>query len=139
MHWNEELDVGVEEIDAQHRQLVKALNRFVEACGEECGGDQLVEMLGFLDDYARLHFATEERIQAESGFPDYEAHHELHQEFIDHLHDLKRRFLHEGASPEIVAEINRMVAGWLVSHIAGSDKKLARFLKKSKQKIPGHR
>lgn len=134
MQWNEELDVGVEEIDAQHRQLVKALNRFVEACDEGCGGDELVGMLGFLDDYAREHFATEERIQVESGFPDYEAHRELHLEFINRLHELKRRFLHEGASPEIVAEINLMVAGWLVSHIAGSDKKLARFLKKSKGK-----
>lgn len=129
MQWSKELNVGVAEIDAQHRGLVEALNRFVEACDEGRSDDQLVEMLGFLDDYVSEHFAVEERIQAESGFPNLEAHRELHRKFIHHLHELKRRFLHEGASPEIVAEINRMVADWLVKHIAGSDKEVARFLK----------
>ncbi len=124
--WGEHLATGIGTIDDQHRELFDRLNAFLAACDAGQGKSELVGMLQFLDDYVAFHFRAEELIQEERGYPDRARHRQYHRMFIDSLTGLKRRFLIEGPTTDLVAEINRFTVGWLIDHIGEKDREFAR-------------
>ncbi len=124
--WGEHLATGIEAIDGQHRELFERLNTFLAACDAGQGKDELLGMLQFLDDYVVFHFRAEELIQEECDYPDRVRHRHYHRMFIERLASLKRRFLIEGPTVELVAEINRFTIGWLIDHIGEKDREFAR-------------
>jgi len=127
--WGEHLATGITEVDDQHRELLRRLNEFLDACDTGKGKDDLIGMLQFLDDYVVIHFRTEERLMDNHGYPDRVLHRGYHRGFIRQLNDLKRRFLLEGPSPSLVKEINLTVVSWLLDHIAVKDRAFAPFIK----------
>ena len=56
MLWNEELKIGVEQIDAEHKEMCNRIDLFFEACRQARGKQELFEMLEFLEAYANQHF-----------------------------------------------------------------------------------
>lgn len=129
LQWQENLDIGIPEIDAQHRELFDRLSRFLEACDEGRGKEELVSMLQFLDDYVGVHFKAEEEFQKKIDFEGRKEHRKLHQRFRQDLLDAKRRFIVEGPTDEVIAAINRLVVGWLVEHISTFDREMAAAFK----------
>jgi hemerythrin len=127
--WGEHLATGITEVDNQHRELLRRLNAFLDACDAGKGKEDLIGMLQFLDDYVVIHFRTEERLMEIHSYPDRVLHRGYHHGFIRQLKELKRRFLLEGPSPSLVKEINRVVVGWLLDHIAIKDRAFAPFIK----------
>lgn len=125
LEWREDLEIGIPEIDSQHRELFIRLRDFFQACDEGRGTDELIKMLQFLDDYVDVHFKAEERYQKEIGFSDQKMHKELHRRFRQQLLDVKRQFLTGGTSKEVVASINRLLLTWLLEHISEFDRKMA--------------
>jgi hemerythrin len=120
--WGEHLATGIEEIDEQHRELFRRLNAFFDACDAGKEKQELIGMLQFLDDYVVIHFRAEERLQELYGYSERDRHRDYHRGFVGQLTDLKRRFLLEGPTPALVKEINRIVVGWLLDHIAEKDR-----------------
>ena len=128
--WGEHLATGITEVDDQHRELLRRLNEFLDACDAGKGKEELIGMLQFLDEYVVIHFSTEERLQKLNDYPDRVRHREYHRGFIRQLTDMKRRFLLEGPTPALVKEINRTLVGWLLDHIAIKDRAFAPFIKR---------
>lgn len=126
LEWGEYLATGVGPVDEQHRELFRRLNTFLDACDAGKGKKELLGMLQFLDDYVAFHFRAEERLQEEYDYYDRARHREYHRSFIRKLSELKRRFLLEGPTPDLVEEINRFTVGWLLSHIAEKDRDFGR-------------
>jgi hemerythrin len=124
--WGEHLATGIDTIDDQHRELFGRLNDFLAACDSGQGKEELLGMLQFLDDYVVFHFRAEELIHEEYDYPDRARHRQYHRMFIDRLTSLKRRFLVEGPTIDLVAEINRFTIGWLIDHIGDKDREFAR-------------
>ena len=127
--WQEHLATGITEVDDQHRELLKRLNDFLDACDAGQGKEDLIGMLQFLDEYVVIHFKTEERLQKLYDYHDRARHREYHRGFIRQLTDLKRRFLLEGPTPDLVKEINRTLVGWLLEHIAEKDREFGAAVK----------
>lgn len=67
IEWTPALEVGLEEMDRQHRQLVKILNELHQAM--QAGGRQrdLMRVMDELLQYTKYHFSTEERLMAEAA------------------------------------------------------------------------
>lgn len=80
--WKESLAIGVEEIDNQHRELVRQFSRLLSACEEGKGEQEAREVLEFLEGYVRRHFSDEEALQRLHRYP---AYHELQRASL--LHD----------------------------------------------------
>jgi hypothetical protein len=70
MDWSPALSVGIEAIDAQHRQLFSLLNGFHQASTDESDEALLREVVGELIDYTKIHFAFEETLLARHAYPD---------------------------------------------------------------------
>lgn len=127
--WRREFEIGVTNIDEQHKELVSSFNYFIKACrdGEENSG--LEKMFTFIDDFVVNHFREEEIIQEKSLYPDYKNHRLEHLAFIEKINQFKTDFNHEAKSEIVqIIAINTILLDWLVKHISGSDRKLGQHL-----------
>lgn len=130
--FDEKLVTGNELIDTQHQELIARVNKLTDSL--ETGKDKLVavQTLGFLMDYTELHFSAEEKLQQEAGYPEYEVHKELHEQFKKAVRELEEMLEEEeGPSEAFVAAVNKNVVEWLTNHIQVCDKKIADFVKKN--------
>ena len=57
--WTERWSVGIDTIDAQHRELFAAINSLLREEGTS-GARDLAKVLDFLEDYVNNHFGLEE-------------------------------------------------------------------------------
>ncbi|MEG0215404.1 MAG: hemerythrin family protein, partial [Hungatella sp.] len=79
--FTKDLETGNATIDTQHRQLIQAINDLLAACSVGQGRTSLESTTKFLYDYTSKHFADEERLQLQSGYPDYVRHRQYHEAF----------------------------------------------------------
>jgi hemerythrin len=126
--WYDGFEVGIAEIDDQHRQLFERMETLVEVCAADQVALSVTEMLEFLDEYVQTHFRTEEELMARYQYPDYLRHKELHAVFLKNLGSLKDMTQRKGGVPEVAMQINEMLIKWFKGHILSVDKSAAAFL-----------
>lgn len=129
IQWRESLAIGVEEIDAQHKELLQYFDRLLTACEEGQGMLELKNLLEFLNQYVQKHFGDEEAIQLLHSFPGYEAHRREHESFVARIRKLQAEIDKDGVAVYHVIETNNMLFKWLINHISKLDKELGKFLK----------
>lgn len=121
MPWNEQLEVGIAEIDEQHRWLVDTTNTLHALLStEETQADELGDILEQLMDYTMNHFIVEEDIFARLGYPETEAHKAQHNVFCEKVMDLLTR--HDMGETVGLDALN-LLKSWLTNHIIKVDKK----------------
>lgn len=125
INWNDDLSVGIAEIDEDHRHLVQYLNDLFAACFAGQGPAVLKETLAHVKEYTRTHFAYEEDYMRKVGFPDLQSHHDQHAELISELDDLIEEF-ESGADHELSNKTLQFLEDWLLHHILIEDKKIGR-------------
>jgi hemerythrin len=123
--WNSSLETGHELIDNQHKQLVAAVNKLLDACRNGQGAEEVATTMDFLTGYTIKHFSDEEKLQREYDYPDYLTHKRLHDDFKVVVGDLTKRLIREGPTEEIIEEVSASIGDWLVNHIKGDDFRLA--------------
>ena len=129
MQWTNNLATGVAEIDDQHKEIFKRVNRLSEACSEGKGREEVLKLLLFLEDYVKEHFAAEEKLQVRSSYPGYAMHKSQHTRFIADIARLATAFRTEGATLSLVIMTNKTLTAWLVQHISKTDTDFAAYLK----------
>lgn len=132
MIWTEELSVGVERIDSQHKELFRRINGLVDAIKRAECKYTIDGTIRFLEEYALIHFSEEERYMRSYSYPEYRQHKAQHAIFLHSLSALKKQSAsprQKGDSYDLSVETNRVVVDWILSHIAQVDKKLGEFLK----------
>ena len=118
--WRDGFKVNIPQVDLEHRHLftlVKALSlQSVEQTVEE------------LLDYVVTHFSNEQALMEKSGYPAFEAHLKLHEEFGAQVAE----FLGSGEawSEERVQELRRFLNKWLIGHIMTHDMRFGKWLER---------
>ena len=128
--WTEDLSVGIELIDEQHKLLIQRLDDVANAIDEGKGESLIVKTLSFLIDYTNFHFSTEEKNMKAHNYPGFEDHHIAHEDLKKTLNDLEEDFKDEGATHILLEAINTFLNNWLITHIKGVDVKFGAFLRK---------
>jgi hemerythrin len=127
--WSQDLETGNEAVDAQHKMLFSYVNDVISVCEKDDEADKIQETLAFLIYYTVQHFQDEEALQLACGFPEYEWHKWLHDEFKQKAEELAQRFTHGGSSAELCKDVKETVASWLKEHIRGEDAKIGEFIR----------
>jgi hemerythrin len=125
--WKDELNIGVYEIDAQHKELFTRLDRFMEATRHGEGSEHVTQLLDFLDDYVHRHFTAEEKLQRLMGYPHLGMHCAEHDSFLKEITKLRGRLMKLGATPELAKLTKEVLQQWLIRHICNTDKVLGAF------------
>ncbi len=118
--WQDIYSVGVEKIDAQHRNLFDIANRFHEACTARAAHSRLLQIFDELVSYTAIHFADEESMLREMKCPDYDRHKENHAKLVGLVLNYRRQL--ETGGPEIETRAMEFIKTWLNGHILGMDR-----------------
>jgi hemerythrin len=125
IEWQESYNTTIDEVDAQHRQLVEYLNQLdeVRQTGDSRGIDEV--MAGIVD-YTLSHFAFEEAMMEEAGYTYVKAHRSVHQLFIKRVEKYQGR---RQAGEDILEEFYDLLRRWLIQHIQRDDAAYVRVVK----------
>ena len=124
MKWHDKYSVGIEEIDVQHRELLRMFSLVQDAAQGRQGWSEIhygiVEVISFAD----FHFRFEEALMRMYGFPDYAEHSQLHRHIIKRAHGVVQETLRSESPVEVIA----FFRDWLVSHMQGEDRAYAHYI-----------
>lgn len=127
VRWSDDLSVGIEEIDEQHKILVAVINRlFDETIVNKADTRVLYGIINELVEYTIIHFAVEESLFRIFEYPDTENH-------LRHHNDLKEQVLamqERVRIGEIKVDSDLLVflKKWLQNHIANGDRQYGTYL-----------
>ena len=121
IQWSEKYEIGIEEIDNQHRGLIIIINELFELMSKGKAKDKLPEIFEHLTEYTKKHFSTEEIMMVKYAYPERDNHKNEHQKFIQKLTDLRKDFTNNKITISI--EVLNFLKEWLLNHILISDKK----------------
>lgn len=124
-----DLETGNAIIDGEHRELFRAVNTLLDACGQGQGRTALDPTIKFLLNYVDKHFTHEEQLQAKSNYPGMPAHKQFHESYKLKLREIANKISTSGGSIADIGLLNGHIAV-LVNHIKFEDKKLGAFLNK---------
>lgn len=128
--WSQDLAIGHELIDADHQDIFDAAQRLhAEISSEEPEYSIVGEVLVELIDHTGGHFAREEALMREIGFPGYEAHKREHTLLMQKVNDLHRQFMDSRTSSHLPVEVAKFIQYGLVRHIMRSDMELGSFMR----------
>ncbi|GHV85124.1 hypothetical protein AGMMS50230_07320 [Spirochaetia bacterium] len=127
--WDESMLTGIQKVDEQHKQLVDAVNGFIDAVEQGTAKAKLQKLMDFITSYTVTHFADEEEIQKLCAYPDFENHHILHEKFKETAVELAGELNSFGSSEALVKEVKRKIGDWLVTHIKGQDCKIGEHIR----------
>jgi hemerythrin len=128
--WSADLEIGEETVDTQHKWLVDTYNYLMATSKTAVTTEWIVDSLVHLYEYTENHFAYEEAVQVNCGFPGYERHKKLHEEFKQIALNLVNQLKTEGSTEELSKLLNATIGAWLIKHIKMEDLKIAAYLKK---------
>ncbi len=120
---------GVDEIDAQHREIFARVSALLEATRNRRSKDEVLRLVEYLGAYTVDHFAAEEREMARSGYPRAEGHRLEHRQFVKELEVLRHELATEGPTALFVIRVGNRVTEWLREHIYRTDRVLGEWLR----------
>jgi len=128
LNWDWTFDIGIENIDNQHKELFNRLDQLLISIEEGKGHDEVIKTLDFLEEYVIKHFTEEEEIQNKTNYPLLNIQHMQHEEFKSDLKEFRRVLETEGTSTLLALNIHEKLADWFKNHIINLDKDLGDFL-----------
>ncbi len=123
--WNDAYSVKVRQFDDQHKKLIEIVNKLHDAMKEGRGSQVMGDVFKSIATYTQKHFADEERLMKQHGFPDYEKHKMGHYRLVMQVVDIQE--LAAGRTP-IPQNVMNFLKDWLVNRIQGEDKKYGPYL-----------
>jgi hemerythrin len=124
--WTDELSIGVEQIDNQHKKLVSIVNDFHENVDKDSGETAVRKTLKDLVHYVQTHFADEEKVMEKYNYPQLEFHRRMHEGLTDSVFKYVEKL--QIGQKIINLDMAIFLKGWLENHIAETDKKIGIFI-----------
>jgi hemerythrin len=124
--WNHNLSVEVDEIDDDHRRLVKLFNLLIHSVMDGESPEYLAAVLEELINCTVWHFSHEERLMLKYGYKEIEEHRAMHRKLINSARELQQELLQ--ADRPVANEQIEFLERWLTEHILTADMRLGAFL-----------
>lgn len=121
MQWTKEMELGHDRIDAEHRIFLRLVNEFSDRIDGGASLDALLRTLREIRQYAAFHFASEENVMEEMGYPDLQAHRGCHEALLAAVDEKIRLLPAHAAAPK---ELLGFLADWFAQHTSQEDHKL---------------
>lgn len=125
LEWSPLFSVGVSSLDDEHRRLVSLLNDFQDACAAGRGPQAAFGALNALVRYAEEHFAHEQDLMDEHGYPERLRHRAEHERFLRRVFELAGEV--DADAERGAEEVLEFIKTWLLEHVLGSDRRYGAF------------
>ncbi|MGA3016355.1 MAG: bacteriohemerythrin [Bryobacteraceae bacterium] len=124
--WKDTYNVGIAQIDSQHRALVKLINDLHSAMQAGKAREVLGSIIDELISYTGRHFNDEEAMLRMRGYSKLAAHHAIHQDLTRQVVELRDKF--RASKLALSVEVMQFLKNWLASHILTHDQAYAKEL-----------
>jgi len=133
--WTQKIETGVDILGSQHRRYFDLVNNYLAIAKKVAPNDDrnsvLIERLDFLRSYAKVHFATEQKIMKDVEYQYFQQHIEEHKYFLKHVGALYDQICDEGSNDKLTREVYYYTLEWFVGHIQFTDMKMVEVLKQN--------
>jgi len=126
LEWNEGLSVSISEIDAEHQNFIMLVNKLNQAIIGRLELEKVKYCMQSILIDAAKHFAHEEELFKQWGYPEAEVHAKRHAEVIRALDEIMGHFERGGLEYEWI-EAGLKVKEALIGHMLGEDMKYRDF------------
>lgn len=127
--WKESFNIGMEELDLQHRTFLEYLNECYTLAYRNHGGVDS-DMIAKLRQYATMHFHREEELLRFVSYEDMERQEEQHRYFEKQILALEAELT--AAKPRNVESVFVFLREWFLKHILVEDKRFVPLVKQGR-------
>jgi len=120
VEWITKFELGINEIDDQHKRLIGIMNKLCEALNQGEESKMIAEIIKEMWDYAHYHFALEEKYFDEFHYEKAEAHKVWHKAFYKKVEDLAKEF--DGGKKSVSIDAISFLGGWFIDHTQTFDR-----------------
>jgi hemerythrin len=122
LEWKAEFSVGVPSIDDEHHHMIDLINAVYAELHDRHDADSIECFLGDVYNAIAGHFALEERLMRESGYVEYEAHKEDHEDLLDQIRDMMDTLGDDSNAG--FAMLEECLSDWFGKHFSTFDARL---------------
>lgn len=132
--FTEKYHTGIDLVDNEHRRLFEIIhdtNDLIHAELLHDKYDEIMHLLAELKDYTEIHFHDEEALMERIQYPELDAQKRAHTAFVERLVEIDLTELDDmdDNQQEYLIDLIQFLAGWLINHILGSDKKIGEYMR----------
>lgn len=123
--WDDSLSSGIEEVDDQHKEFIKLIQRLQILHDKGASRDFTLRILQELSKYAEYHFISEENLMFVTRYPMIEHHQVEHKKLLRALSSRIGAFEDGKAS---LGSLVTFLGEWVISHTRDEDSKIGKYL-----------
>ncbi len=127
IEWKEEYNLGIEEIDFEHRIFVKIIKKIEQHIIEGYDENYIQRLMFELIKYTSFHFQSEENIMVDIKYPEIINHKKQHEHLVSKLQLI---LLEIEIGQHQLEDLPVFLIEWFHGHTLGEDMKLAEFINK---------
>ena len=124
--WNDEMDVGIPEIDEDHKPIIISINEFNRSVTEGKDPTEIKRRLQLIIDETVRHFSQEEELFKEWQYSETTGHAKLHARILKAMQGIKDGFVPYGSDSSWM-RVGIRIKQILVEHFKNEDVKYANF------------
>ena len=123
--WTEDYSIGVKLFDDQHKRLFELVNELGSSLAFGKDRESLLTVFDNLVGYVTKHFADEERLMIEHGYPEYDAHKKEHNTMAETVLSLRGEIVK--GNKTIATQSLPILINWIHNHMSGTDSRYTDF------------
>lgn len=117
--------LGIPSIDQQHRDLMDLVNELTEAVAHGCDFEQALRQMEKILDFAAGHFAHEEALMRQHGFPGLEQHAAEHEKLLREAATLMKTLSPENFDRAVL--VTAFLTDCTENHILHEDRAIGQY------------
>lgn len=127
INWRDEFEIGIEEIDHEHQELISLINEAYNALQAAADMPSIAAFFGEI--YARIsaHFALEESVMRRLRYDQLGAHKAEHEELLDGIRDIMDGY-ERGDYAQYQDLLAKHLEDWFTDHFKTQDARLHHFI-----------
>jgi hemerythrin-like metal-binding protein len=130
--WTDNLSVGINVIDEQHKVLFQIINDLHDSMKSGQSKMIIKEVLARLIDYTNFHFSLEETLMDQFGYMESPAHKKMHKDLLADIVAFQLKF--ERSQRAMGVQVLTFLKVWLNDHILKTDMKFGNYLRQNGMK-----
>lgn len=135
--WDKNLRTGIDEIDDQHKNIVKVVNELCCSVRGNKSKEKIKKILEELDFFVNIHFKTEENYMEKYNYENISDHKEAHRYFIKTYEQIRYSYFYVDSKnlpkDEIIntyaLHLCLVLSDWIKLHFPTLDKEFSHFIK----------
>jgi len=122
LQWSEKFSVGVDSVDYEHQNLMDMINMIYAELEDRRDVAEITNTISDVHAEISAHFALEERIMRQSGYEEFEAHKNDHEDLLDQIRAMMDAI--ENDPEPALDTLSDQLADWFSHHFATFDARL---------------